>query len=347
LLQKEETSDINMAFVEDAGPFLLDKKALRTWNQYDSLQTKTLVLESPSKRFSAHLSFHNNGELRIWFETLLSGGCDMAHFTCEFGGPFITQPLMLPNPDHPSVKSTNWLYVHISSWPENKTFFSFRVVYTLSESRKLSLMNASPLQISRNQWDMFKNQSLVDVDLKLDDGTLVGAHKLVLSAASPVFATMFKTYKSFWQESKSDRPCIPLPMLSKESLEYICNRIYDSSSILVTQDAKNMNWEKWMEVIQTTHRFEMDFITSVAVDELGTLVSSENYATLAKFAHTFHLDNLTQLVTKFIAKHPDLILQQIIKSNEISKSSSSSSSSSEPPKTVVATAAAAAVAAIK
>ena len=123
----------------------------------------------------------------------------------------------------------------------------------------------------------------------------------------------------------------------KESLDFVfCNLVYNHASVTkrerpegataLRQYVKSMNWEKWMEVIQTTHRFEMDYITTVAVDELGNLISAENYATLAKFAHTYHLDHLTQLISKFIAKHPEIVIQQIINTtnttNTISKISS-------------------------
>ena len=116
-----------MAFVEHAGPFFVGQKELSTWNQ-PTPTTKTVVLKSPSEQFSAHLSLHTDGELRIWFETSLTNGCAMAHCTCEFWENVCLRPLLLPNTDtdYPlNQKKTNWGYVRFIIQPKAKPTFPF------------------------------------------------------------------------------------------------------------------------------------------------------------------------------------------------------------------------------
>ncbi|ELU03120.1 hypothetical protein CAPTEDRAFT_73122, partial [Capitella teleta] len=135
-----------------------------------------------------------------------------------------------------------------------------------------------------------KQESAIDITLKLPDDTTIPCHKLVLMAASPFFATMFQ---SDMKESK--QPEVQLGFSDAATIKMLVDYFY-SGNIVITSD-------NVMELVAASEFLCLADLKKHLGSFMIKTIKAANCIKLYMLSHKYSLGNLIPPCLKYILSH--------------------------------------------
>jgi hypothetical protein len=140
--------------------------------------------------------------------------------------------------------------------------------------------------------DMFHNQKQCDVQFEFNDGQSVGAHVVILSAGSPVFAAMFQ---SDFLETKTRKVTI----VDVEIAVFKQLLIF-----LYTGNAPRLAEESITRLLfELADKYGVGALKDECVDVLLTQFNIENVIDMLVWAHFHSIEKLSKKAMKFLVKN--------------------------------------------
>lgn len=126
-----------------------------------------------------------------------------------------------------------------------------------------------------------------DVTFKTSDGELVGAHKMILAASSPVFYAML-----CGEMKESGQKEIDLPNIDSATLQMLLLFMY-------TGHIKS-NVEKCCYLLQAARYFAIDELIDLCSDTIGDALDIDNYSSVTEFAAEHDYNMLLERCITFL-----------------------------------------------
>ncbi|XP_064540349.1 speckle-type POZ protein-like [Drosophila montana] len=141
---------------------------------------------------------------------------------------------------------------------------------------------------------LLEEETLSDVTIVTGDGQKIKAHRLILSARSPVFMAMFKH-----PSKENELGCITIP-------DFNYNVIREMLRFIYTDQKPNMA-DIIEELLAAADKYCLDRLKAMCADFLLSSLSAENAAKLLKLADLYNMEYLKSRAVEFIKKNIDVV----------------------------------------
>jgi hypothetical protein len=151
-------------------------------------------------------------------------------------------------------------------------------------------------KIFRGLIEMFDKQNQCDVQFRFNNGELVGAHVVILSAVSPVFAAMF-------QESKERQ--VKIVDIEVNVFRQLLIYFYSGNT-------PNLNEENFTQkLFEVAARYEVDTLKSECVGALLERVRIDNAIELMIWSNLHSIPELLVITMKFVAENFEVLCSRL------------------------------------
>ena len=165
-------------------------------------------------------------------------------------------------------------------------------------SMKFSFSKLEGRSVLKRLTTMYLNQKDCDVQFKIGNQQ-IGGHVSILSAASPVFAVMFKHDTL---ESKTRQ--VAIEDISMDIFKMLLYYIYSGRlSRLTEEDTAKMLFE-------AAHKYNIVDLMEECVDFIVDSIRVDNVLPFISWAHIYLFDKLTNSILDFIRQHAQKIYEQ-------------------------------------
>ena len=134
---------------------------------------------------------------------------------------------------------------------------------------------------------LLQDTSTQDVAFKTSNGDLVGAHKAILAAGSPVFSAML-----YGDMKESGQDEIDLTNMDTATLKSLILFIYTGHIHVSVEECCNL--------LQAARYFGVDALVSLCIESISCALNLDNFSDIAEFAVESQFDVLRKQCVKFL-----------------------------------------------
>jgi hypothetical protein len=168
--------------------------------------------------------------------------------------------------------------------PDTQTYIAVWMDFGTSEKKEK--------RIVKRQLDMFHNQHQCDVQFDFDDGQSVGAHIVILSASSPVFAAMFQ---SNLLETKTRKVTI-VDVKIDVFKQFLIFLYAENTPRLAEEGITRLLFE-------LADKYNVGALKDECVDVILTQVNIRNVIDMLVWAHFHSIEKLLEKAMNFLVKN--------------------------------------------
>ncbi|XP_015903519.1 uncharacterized protein [Parasteatoda tepidariorum] len=156
-------------------------------------------------------------------------------------------------------------------------------------------LKASPLTLQKDLKKMLLNDKHSDVKLKTRD-KIIAAHKCLLSARSPVFATMFDQ-----DMLETQTGVVNIPDVESDTLQSFLEFLY-------TDTITNTDYEKLLKLMFVAEKYQVDYLMKRCSLILMSKLSLENVCEVVSVSDMVNQSNLKLCAINFIKENKKKIV---------------------------------------
>jgi speckle-type POZ protein len=180
-----------------------------------------------------------------------------------------------------------------SSWEEKKQEWSIIVWIDFGEARKI--------HVNKGLAEMLHSQTHCDVQFQFKNGQSIGAHIVILSASSPVFAAMFKP-----EFKESQTRVVVIEDIDVQVFRHLLDYFYTSEAPRITRNEES----SIMLLYEAADKYDVNDLKKECVEMLLMQLDTENAIELLIWSEFHVIPELLEAARKKIVKNYKMLCSQ-------------------------------------